>query len=76
MTKSLTHINNLIADSDPSNNVSYNKYLKDLTSVSNILLGEEAQRELKDRAILNQVIQLADSPEKTTILQIINIQIK
>jgi hypothetical protein len=72
-SKSLRRINELIANADPNNydSISYGKYYRDLTSISNHILEEDAEKHAKEKALLLEIHKLEDSEVKTRLLTLI-----
>jgi hypothetical protein len=73
MLKSLKYINTLIsnADSDNHSNVSYNKYFRDLSTISNTVLEDAEVLKEKEIKILAELSKLPESSAKQNIIMII-----
>lgn len=74
MTRSLKFINQLVANADPTNydSVSYNKFFKNLTDISNMVMDEVNAQSAKDKVMLNEILKLENSPIKDNLLKLIN----
>ena len=73
MNNTLKLINAFIANTDPAryNNVSYNKYYRDMTSVSTSLIDESEKYNKDYKLLLIQVNKLPESTIKDNILRIL-----
>lgn len=73
MKAALRRINELISNAQPDNysSVSYNKYFKDLTSVSNHVMDAQSRMNQRDWKIIHKVHELPESETKNQLLAIL-----
>ena len=73
MLKSLKLINAYISGADPEkyNSISYGKYYRDLTSISNSVLEDAEEFKKKEIKILAELNDLPESAAKQKIIRII-----
>lgn len=73
MLKSLKRINALVANADPNNydSISYNKYYRDLASISDAVLEDADEFKTKEVKILAELNNLPESAAKHNIIKII-----
>lgn len=74
MNTALKKINDLVATSEPSkyDSISYDKYFRDLTAISNMLLEDEAVKQRREKSLLNLVHNLPGSNLKNQILNLLS----
>ena len=72
--KTIKLINEIVSKSDPSryDNVSYTKYYRDLSSISDSIVNETQTFIERDRKIMVAINNLPNSPEKKVLLEIFN----
>jgi len=70
MLKSLKRINDLVANADPNNydSISYNKYYRDLASISDAVLEDADEFKTKEVKILSELNNLPESAAKQNII--------
>ena len=73
MNQALLRINQLVASADPTDydNVSYNKYFRDLSDISNKILEDEERNKQKIAKLAKAINELESNEEKTKLLDIL-----
>jgi hypothetical protein len=73
MLKSLKVINNLVANANPNDydSISYNKYYRDLSTISNTVLEDAEAFKIKEMKIMAELHNLPESAAKQNIIRII-----
>jgi len=71
--ESLRKINDLLGNANPDDyeSISYNKYLRDLTNISNIIINETKDQKEKNISLLKAINSLSDNREKEILLNIL-----
>lgn len=73
MKAALKRINELISHAQPDNysSVSYNKYFRDLTSVSNVVMDAQSRMNQRDWKIIHKIHELPESDIKNELLALL-----
>ena len=72
--KALKKLNDMISTADPDNysNVSHNKYYRDLTTISNLLLEDQAIKIDIEKKLLLEILNLPDSETRLKLINLIS----
>jgi len=73
MNKSLKVVNELVANADPNNysSISYGKYYRDMTKISNSIIDEFALIQSQNMKIMAEINKLPESSTKNNLLALI-----
>ncbi len=74
MTKSLKFINECVSSAKPSDydSVSYNKYFRVLTTISNLIMEDVSASHEKEKSLINEINKLEDGRIKENLLKLVN----